>query len=61
MTVTVKWLWAMGPHKENSIHLLKNCRIEKEALTAVVMKSSVLWNIMSYSPLKVNRLHGIIP
>jgi hypothetical protein len=26
-----------------------------EVLTAVVMKSSIFWNIMSYSPLKVNR------
>jgi hypothetical protein len=57
MTATVKWLWAMEPHEENSICLKT---VGFEVLTAVVMKSSSLWNITPHSPLKVNRLHGVI-
>jgi hypothetical protein len=32
--------------------------VEREVLTAVIMKSSVFWDMMPCSPLKVNRHFG---
>jgi hypothetical protein len=34
---------------------MTECRAGFEVLTAVVMKSSVFWDITPYNPLKVNR------
>jgi hypothetical protein len=31
-----------------------------EVLTAMLMKSSIFWDITTYSPLEVNRLHRVI-
>jgi hypothetical protein len=34
--------------------------VEFEVLTAVVIKSNLLWNITLCRPLKINGLHGVI-
>jgi hypothetical protein len=55
MTANVKWPWNFR-RKILYAHLKA---VGFEVLTAVAMKSSILWNITPYSPIKVNRLHGV--
>jgi hypothetical protein len=48
----------LPPHRRRISDLNLIFYVRFEVPTAVVMKSSILWDIKPYSPLKVNRCFG---